>query len=451
VNDVRELDVLDHWWRPGALPRWVTWTLALATLTTILVAHLGARHLADYLDPSAAHSGFWMREGPAIGVALALALCWWPRWRLSRAVRVAVLLPAVQLASIGVAMVIWRMYSARLPDAALASPLVRALPFSLFAVCSGVFVLGASRAIADGRRGEWLHAAATLAVVQLLLVGLWLPVVATAWCANDTPSWYSWDDVARAIASPSLITWVLAPPTVIATVFTTFAIRRYELIRAWRGAILIATLVLLVTATAVRMNISLHDSLLYANFVHIVLALAVVAGAALIALAISLWTRARRHRRALLVDPVTGVIARDGVDGPVACLQIAGWLRGPRVITRGFTVNTDAGAIAVPCGVTLVGDPPEVSTKLASGEAVPVLRTGDRVVLAGFVAPPSDHPFRSSSALIPGDRGIFVAREIERPSGFAGVTLSMWRPGLAFLIVVVSIALPALVGALAQS
>ncbi len=414
----------------------MTWTLAVASLVTIAVAHEGASYLAQYLDPLGRHSGFWMREGPAIGVAIALGLCWWPRWRLSRGLRVAVLLPVVQVVSVGVAMILWRTYAHRLPDSAEATPVLPMLPFS------------ASRAIADGRRGEWLHAAATLALVQLLLVGLWLPIVANVWCADDTPTWYSWDDVANAIASPRLIAWVLVPPTIASTIFATVAIRRYDTVRGWRGPFAIVVAIALITATVVRLHLTLHNSLLYANFIHLVLALAVVAGGTLLALALSLWVRGRRDRRALLGDPITGVIGRDGND-PIACLQIAGWLRGPRMTARPFTVITRDGALSVPGGATIVCDPPDVSTRLASGEAVHLLRPGDRVIVTGFVAPPGGDPFRSSTARMPGTNGIFVGREIDAPAGFAGVTLSMWRPGIAFLLVVVAIALPALAGALA--
>jgi len=297
-------------------------------------------------------------------------------------------------------------------------------------------VLVAGRAIAGRRRGEWLHASAMLALVLLLFVGLWMPAVAHTWTTTDA-SWLDWDHVAWAITDPRLIAWVVVPPVLAATAYTALEIRRYEAMRSWRGAILAAVISLGVIASSLRLDLDLHASLVYANFIHVMLAIAAVAGGVLIALGLSLRDRAG-------VRGITGVIEGQGT---VACLQIAGWLRGPRMIASSFTVLADAGAVVVPGGAEVVCPPPDTTTLLRSGEAMPILRGGDRVVLAGFVAPPADHPFRGASALIPGPR-IRVAREDARPAGFAGIALAMWRPCLAYLFVVLAIAVPALAGAL---
>jgi hypothetical protein len=84
------------------------------------------------------------------------------------------------------------------------------------------------------------------------------------------------------------------------------------------------------------------------------------------------------------------------------------------------------------------------------GEAVAVLRRGDRVVVGGLVVPEADHPFRSSSALVPGPAGVVVRRHDDPGDGFTTAALVVWRPCVAFLAIMTAVAIPGLVAVLAM-
>jgi hypothetical protein len=428
------------------LPRWVMRTVIAATAISFLLVLVGAHQVADYFDADRYARGHWLRTVPVIGVALALVACWAPPSRGPRAVRAAVLLPLVHVAAIVAMIVIWRGVIAQMPYVMREAPLVAKLPFAYVLAGAGAFALAAGRIIAWHRRREWLHASVTFALVMVVATGVWLPVVVNGWAAGDGP-WLDWDGVARLATQGQLVVWVLAPPAVIAIVYAALSIHRYERVRSWRGA-LVGTLAAFVGISALmRMGQGITASLLYGNFIHVILALAIVAASVQGVLAASLWLRQRRERRALAASTLTGVI--DGDRGlPVASLQIAGWLRGPRVIASSFTVTTERGAVVVPGGAVACA-PPASSMMLDAGEAMPILRAGDRVVLAGFVTPAGDDPFRGASALIPGSGEVYVAAVDQMRGGFDEVALATWRPAIAYLLAMVAVAIPGLTGALA--
>ena len=55
-----------------------------------------------------------------------------------------------------------------------------------------------------------------------------------------------------------------------------------------------------------------------------------------------------------------------------------------------------------------------------------------------------DGPFRQTSAPIPGATGITVGRVSDERYGFTHVALDLWRPSIAYLLICVAIAAPAL-------
>lgn len=433
--------------KPGELPTWVTWTLVTASVLTVVLATMGMEQLSEYGDWKHEYSRPWSGDGFGFAVAAVLGACAAPPWRLSRSLRFAVLLPLVQVATMLAGIAIWQSAMARLPTTHEVTPYLRMLsPALVVAVALGAtFAFGAL--IAIGRRGQWLQATATLALVQLLLFGLWLPI---AVCAFSGDAWdgYTMENAMRHLtASPRFAAIVIVPPLVASIVFTAIAIRRYALVHAWRVGLLSAAITILLVAACPRMHVSYFNSIIYANFLHVLLALALVAAAALSVLAVSLWLRAARGHRMLARDTLTGTIV-DDQGGAVARLHIVGWLRGPQVDARPFEVQTDAGLIAVPGGVEVVCAPPASSTRLASGEALVMLRPGDRVALTGFVKASEDAPYRGSAGMIPSSSGAWVAPAGVAQPGFAGVALAMWRPCVAYLLVAAAVMLPAIAGAL---
>ncbi|MGE5185879.1 MAG: hypothetical protein ACM31C_27670 [Acidobacteriota bacterium] len=439
-----EPDVLEQWWHPGALPRWAVLVLAVATMTTVAVAHVGGYHYAAYVY---SHS-FWLRDGLALGLGAVAAAAWLPAWRISRAARVALVLPVAQLAAIAAGWTIWCAMFHRVEHGRQVGSLVRALPLHAVVAIAAIVTPLVARAIVGRRGRDWLHATVMLALVHALLAGVWLSIAAQIWCRAKRAEYWSWAEIEQMLQSKRLIAFALAPPFIAAAAFTAIAMRWFERVRRVASTLASATSLAVIYAFALRADPRPDSNLVYVNFVHVLLALAVVAAGSLGALAAALWLRGRAGRDALAHAPLHGVVAIDSERGaPVACLQLAGWLRGPRIVARAFEVVTPEGTIVVPGDAGVVAELPAVSTRLAAGDAIAVVREGDRVALAGLVAPAGDHPFRASPVPVAGPR-VLVGAEGREPPTFASVALALWRPCLAYLVVIVAIALPGLAAAL---
>ena len=66
-----------------------------------------------------------------------------------------------------------------------------------------------------------------------------------------------------------------------------------------------------------------------------------------------------------------------------------------------------------------------------------------------LIEPPSDHPFRGSSALIPGPAGVVVRHHDDDRDDFASIALVAWRPCVALLVILTAVAIPGLAAMLA--
>jgi hypothetical protein len=193
---------------------------------------------------------------------------------------------------------------------------------------------------------------------------------------------------------------------------------------------------LVVTAAALRIpagNVALY---FYSNFVHVALVVATLAVLALVACALVAWRSGTRHGPHPDAPTwLAGTIARDGEGDVVGCIEISSWLRGPRRLLRPFTLVTSTGELEVPRGAHLASALPLATTALRTGEATVVLRTGDRVIVGGFVQESvGDHPFRGTRALIPGRAGIAVLAPPRAGDGGYAI-LALWRPCVAYLAI----------------
>jgi hypothetical protein len=170
---------------------------------------------------------------------------------------------------------------------------------------------------------------------------------------------------------------------------------------------------------------------------------ALVTVAAIVALGVTMWISNVRGRRRLEYDHsiLAGTITSRHT---IAICELAGWLRGLRHTCNPFNVITAYGEVPVPAGVQVVTTTPLSSTLIRDGEAVQTLRCGDRVVLHGYTHATGDGPFRRSSAPIPGATGITVGRTGDERYGFTHVALDLWRPSIAYLLICVAVAAPAL-------
>jgi hypothetical protein len=379
-----------------------------------------------------------------------------PPARISRFVRLAALLPVVLLGGMLAAWLLWILIDSRLPFLRYNAPLVLRVPIA--AALAGMLAATCAAALAVRRRRAvpWPRALVTVALTELLLLGLWVPIASWWWGYRRDVAW-SWDDGIVLSLGPAagLIAIAVGPPLALATAFSALASRRPELVRRTAGLWGAALLLLFAGSVAARLGASYEGYLVYVNLVHFLAAAVFVAAAALVAFVAGLWLRGRRARRRLAEDraPLVGVISGDADDprGIVACLELEGWLRGPRALVDAFEVSTGVGSVLVPIGAELAAQLPETSTVLEVGESVAVLRRGDRVVVGGLVEPPSDHPFRGTAALVPGPGGVVVRRHDDAGEDLASVALVAWRPCVALLIILTAVAIPALAAALVLS
>jgi hypothetical protein len=454
VAELRELDVLDAWRRPpGTLDRWVRWAIAIAAAATLALPIAGARVLwlqgesftlmhGEY-DWRGIGDPFWFKNGLAILAGFWLALGFLPAFRLSRFMRLAIVLPIAHLTIVAVAWPVWLYVLPEMPRVERWDGIGQVTPFSLVLVAQLAVCSLAAWWIARRRRdASFAHAFVMVALVDLLVLGLWTPVA----------SWFACHGTHEAQINPDLamhhparlVASVVAPPLLAAIAYTALAIRRPDAAHRHRVKLAGIVVALLVLACGLRYDATPASRVVYANFIPIMLVAMVVTCLALVGLAVGLWHRARcaRERLARDASAVDGIVAADDADEPVVgCLEIASWLRGPRPLVRAFVVRTAAGDVPIH-GVHLAPIIPASTTALRVGESLPLVRTGDRIVVAGLVAADGG-PFRASAAPVAGPDVLVAPQELP-VFGLADIALGLWRPALAYLAILVAVAGPAL-------
>jgi hypothetical protein len=463
--DIRPLDALELWNRPdaGELPRRVRVAIAIACAITVSVVAAGTyvlwrmsgtSQMRFRIDNELRPLEEWsVRNVPPLIVLAILVVAFLPRSTVSRFVRMALVLPLLHVLLLVVAwLVVPRL---QLPALSERTPMSRELPVVPIALLIGGAAVTFGALLARRARDR-MHAIVMLALANLLLLGLWLPV-ASRWLAGEGAE-SSWVRATALLASPAEFAAImLVPPFVGALAYTALASNRPALALRLRAVLVVGAAIVFALAVAARLA-SYHGAfLLYDNATHLLFTTAMVAVLATIALAIATWRGCRHAARRLARESScrSGVIADDG-DQVVACMQITSWLRGPRMIARPFTVTTPAGEVFVPAGVEIATSIPLVSSVLRTGEAVVVLRKDDRVVLAGFVdTETGDSPFRSAHAVIPGPRGVVVAYAGgaggDGTTAVQGMGLAAWRPSVAYMLIVIVVAVPGLLGVLAPT
>jgi hypothetical protein len=432
----------------GCLPVWVRCVIGAASILTLMIAVFAPRAFFDHLDLYGHDVGFF-RDGPAILLSVWLALSFVAVGRFSAWMQVALLLPLAHLLVMVMVWLEWVLYSDALPHWLRASALVVKLPFPLVVGALAAICALAGRSIARHRPRDWLQVSTTIALVDLLLLGLWLPIAAALWCHGD-PWWDPDDELVRSYSALApLLATVLGPPLVGAIAFARFTHRDRTLVARrslWFG---LAVVLLLLAAVVMRAEPSYAAASLYVRFAHVLLATALVAIGTVAWLAVALGLRARRSRRAVMRDPLrrAGVVATSSDDVRAGRIEITSWLRGPQLVVAPCSVQTPQGEVLVPGGAELVAHLSTTTTRLATGEAEVALRAGDRVIVSGYTPPPDGHPFRDSTELVP--QHVRVARAHDHGSTLGDVALSLWRPCVAYLLILAAVALPAVITALA--
>jgi hypothetical protein len=458
--EIRTLDPLELWGRPaaGALASSLRWAVVAACAISIAIAAIVARALWRSEVVIGADE-FWFCNGHAIALAVVLAACFVPPSRSSRFLRLVVLLPIAQLI---VMLVAWGCFTYVAPALVVlesTTPMLDALPISAIVVVFGLASFGVARLVARRRRGETVHALVMMTLVHLLVLGLWLPI-ATRLCVGSSGATVSvigdnvWTRDGLLVwmgrdlqCTPALIAFVLAPAFVMAAGFTALAIRCPEALRRRNGRVIGTVICVVVVGARMRFDSPDAALIVYDNFTHVLFALALLAIGALGALGVTTWVRRRPHASDRTCSGV--VIDEDEPTGVVGCVEITSWLRGPRSLLRPFVLATPAGDLLVARGARLVTHLPLVTSVLHGGEAAVVLRSGDRVIVGGFIEhTDGDHPFRATSLLAPGAGGLVVTPATEETGGLTSAALAMWRPCLAYLAILTAVALPALAAVL---
>ena len=431
-------------WRasPGTPPRWASFAVVCACAATIAIPAIGCRMLWQQVVSQPPLGELTFENVVAFLAAAAIAIAAVPRTRIACSVQLAVLLPSIHVGLIAVAWPLWRLCAPSLVDKDRYLAIATAIPLGKATLAiAGVGVVWACMVARRRRDTHWSHAFALFGLVLLLALGVWLPIASRLACQGE----HHWAiDPHTVLERPrELAGWVIAPPLALALAYTWLAIRRPDAVAKLRGACTAVIAIAFVLALAVRLDATVADSLVYGNFIPVVLAAALVACGGLVGLVAVAAFRDRTLRRR--IDRGTrGIIAGDSC---VGALEVAGWLRAPRAVMQPFVLATAEGALPI-TGAELVLATPLEATVLHVGEAVAVVRGGDHVMVAGLTRADANGPFRTLAGWFAGDE-VVVARADLPPASFADVALRAWRPCVAYLGVLVAIALPALAAALA--
>lgn len=434
---LRELDPMDASRpRAGEIPGWAAMIAWAGAIVTIAICFAAPRLLANQGDDPVLETD-WFHNTLAVGVMALLGLVCAPLVRTQRSLRVAAALPLVHLAGLGIAWVGWSVLSPKIAGARGLTPLVEAIPLShVLLIVLGATALGAF-AVARRRRGEVVHAMVMISLVGLLLLGAWLPIVARSQSGGGYLD--SWTVDLELVGTPRLIAMVLVPPFVAAVAYTALALRRARI--AQRKLVWLAIYAMMwCAAVAVRADAAEMEMVMYANYLPWLFAGAVTIVVAIAALAGATWLATRFRRTAQ---------HRGIVDAPmgetIAGFAITSWLRGPEPIASGFELTTKDGSLPVPASARVRAPLPLESTIARVGEIVPVVRGGDEVAVSGYEQHESGQPFRDSSAPIPSTAGVEIAPTRAGAAGLEQLVLAAWRPAIAYLFVLLAVAVPALI------
>jgi len=436
---------------PGTVVSWVRWLVASACIVTILALWVGGRllvHELAWVDEQS-QGQFWLRHGVAYIALLAIMIAVLPGSQLSRYIQAAIALPILHAGLVVIGWLVWKHEMPMLSNMSDGRAFAAWFPFEKVTLIAipGTAMLAAL--IARRRKGEWAHAFTMLSLSLLVLVGLWMPIALEVFAQTPNDTWVT-DPIAEASRLPyaqallphpiAMTLLIVIPPAIVALAYTLLALRRSAWMRAHRMHVVVAMCILLSVALIARMNSQARPMVLYSNFVPLLLVGVLVSVTALVVLALSMLARGYGLRRRFTArERIVGVVQADGSD-PVFGIEIPSWLRGPRLLQRPFAILTSQGPIPV-TGAELVAPLPASTTLVAGDEALGLIHPGDTVVVAGQTRD-ADGPFRSSSAPLAGS--LYVApADVER-AGIASAALAMWRPCVAYLLIVTVVALPGL-------
>ncbi|HEX5057808.1 MAG TPA: hypothetical protein VFV99_00550 [Kofleriaceae bacterium] len=455
---------------PGEVAPRVSALIAAGCVVTVAIALLGMDSMwgsADWIEQSpvwgVGRSEFLYTHGLPLLLMIAMALAFAPRFDVSRVLRIAVLLPVFHLAAIVIAAFAWTAIHADIDAVNEAQGWkVSYLPnIGLPSSAALVVAFGAVFAIAitiKWRRGEWAHAGVMLTLSYLLLVGLWLPILSRLSISSSNAFnaanafrencdfgygcgyryYWAWQFNHRILSREAFTVLAIVPPMLVAIAFTAIAFRSPRLFNRLRAWPRLAVKLLLGGGVLAALTLPDEGWLLYLESSYLVLFAVILAVGALITLTvITRLGSLASHFSFGRLPKVEGTIARDEQD-EVARFEVTSWLRGPRLAVRSFVVATPNGNVPLD-GVTVLARVPASTTALDVGEHAPVLAPGDRVIIGGRKGRTgAADPFRTIEAT----DVAAVAGADARAYRFSDVALVVWRPAVAYLAILVAVALP---------
>jgi hypothetical protein len=273
-----------------------------------------------------------------------------------------------------------------------------------------------------------------VALMNLLLLGIWLPIGATLWC-RIVPGWAAKGEIDVFWTSniTPLTIFLLLPPLVAAVALTQRRISRYTVV---------VIAVLFAMAIACRVSAPSIQLYVYQHFVPSLVGAAIAAAFGVASLAIATYQIRERLARRTSTER-EGIIVDDG-EPTVASIEVTSWIRGPQIRTSRFGVRTRHGTLAMPPGAEIVHAIPRLTRLSHRGDDIAILQPGDRVFVDGFIDSHGGHPFRGTIAPQPGPRVVVRPADPACRPQIDDMLLTAWRPSLAYLVIVALAAVPAL-------
>src|SRR4051812_49082177 len=140
---------------PGTLPRWVRWSIGVASIVTVIAIAVGGNLIAGELKWEH-HAPFWLCSGIAIAAGLAIATVFALPAKLSRFLRLGVLLPVIHGVVVAVAWQVWQDASHDLWEFSDGRAFASWFPFVATTLLGGLVYFAAAALVA--RKHDWIQA-----------------------------------------------------------------------------------------------------------------------------------------------------------------------------------------------------------------------------------------------------------------------------------------------------